>query len=90
MTIETRKYHLIAEIMQVTDEQTLHKFETLLRAYHQSFSTIEHLVVPARPTTDVDQLVKEQGYTGVDGATLDRLIDEVGVEEPIEDLLAML
>ena len=87
---ETRKYHLIAEIMRVTDEQTLSKFETLLREYHQAFSTIEYLVTPARPTTDVDQLVKEQRYTEVDSATLDRLIDEVGVEEPIEDLLAML
>ncbi len=90
MTLETRKYHLIAEIMRVTDERTLSKFETLLREYHQSFSAIEHLVIPSRPTTDVDQLVKEQGYSGVDLATLDRLIDEVGVEEPIKDLLDML
>ena len=90
MTIETRKYRLIAEIMRVTDEQALSKFEALLRDYHQSLSSIEHLVTPSRPVTNVDQLVEEQGYSGVDSATLDRLIENVGVEEPIEKLLEML
>ncbi len=90
MTIETRKYQLIEEIMRTTDEQILGKFEEILKEYHQSMGSIKHLVKPTRSKTNVDQLVKEQGYKGVDKAKVDQLIEEINIEEPIEDLLKML
>lgn len=90
MTIETRKYQLIEEIMRVTDEQILSKFEEILKEYHQTMDSIQHLVKPTRSKTSVDQLIEEQGFKGIDKAKMDQLIEEIGIEEPIEDLLEML
>ena len=48
------------------------------------------LVKPIRSKTDIDQLIQEQGFTGVDREKMNRLIDEIDIEESIEELLAML
>lgn len=90
MTIESRKYHLIQEIMRLSDEKVLTKFEDILKEYHQSLDAIKHLLKPTRAKTDVDQLIHEQGFDGVDKEKMDRLIKEMAIEEPIEDLLEML
>jgi hypothetical protein len=41
MTIEARKYQLIEEIMQLSDEQVLRKFEEILKEYHDSINQPE-------------------------------------------------
>lgn len=90
MNIEVRKYYLIEEIMRVTDEEVLSKFEEILKDYHQNLDSIKYLIRPMRKKTDIDQLVEEQGYKGIDKAKIDQLVEEIGIEEPIEDLLEML
>ncbi len=90
MTKEAKKYHLIEEIIQIEDDLLLNKFEELLREYKESMNSIRHLVKPVRKKTDVDQLVKEQGYKGIEKGELDQIIEEIAIEEPIEDLLEMI
>ncbi|MEM6804104.1 MAG: hypothetical protein AAF696_22055 [Bacteroidota bacterium] len=90
MTIEARKYHLIAEIMQVSDEKILKRFEEILTEYHQQMNDLRGLVKPIRSKKDINQLIQEQGFTGVDREKMNRLIDEIDIEESIEELLAML
>jgi len=90
MNIEVRKYYLIEEIMRVTDEEVLSKFEEILKDYRQNLDSIKYLIRPMRKKTDIDQLVEEQGYKGIDKAKIDQLVEEIGIEEPIEDLLEML
>ena len=81
---------MIEEIMQLTNEQIISKFEEILKDYHQSVDSIKHLVKPSRSETDVDKLIDEQGFKGVDKAKMGQLVEEIGIEESIEDLLAML
>ena len=76
--------------MRLTDEHVLSRFENILKEYHQSMNSIRHLAKPTRSKTDVDQLIKEQGFTGINKAKMNQLIEEIGIEEPIEDLLEML
>lgn len=38
----------------------------------------------------IDQLVKEQNYKGLSAEKVDQLIEAIGIEEPIEDLLKMI
>ena len=90
MTIEARKYQLMEGIMQLTNEHLLGRLESILKEYDQSMSSIKHLVKPTRRKTDVDQLIKEQGFEGIDKARMGQLIQEINIEESIEDLLEML
>ena len=90
MTIEARKYYLIQGIMDVADESTIEKLEQILKEYTKGIDSIRHLVKPTRKKTDVDELVKEQNFQGVNKEKIDRLIDEMAIEESIEDLLEMI
>lgn len=90
MTIETRKYQLIEGIMKVTDEDIIGKLEKILNEFNQASESIKHLIKPTRKELNVDELIKEQGFTGVDKEKLDHLIEEMAIEEPIEDLLEMI
>lgn len=43
-----------------------------------------------RKTISVEDLKREQNYQGFNRAEFDRLVKELDIQEPIEDLLAML
>ena len=90
MTIEARKYRLISGIMQVSDIAAIEKLEQILKEYSLASDSIKHLVKPMKKTLDIDELVKEQDFKGIDKAKMDRLIAEIDLEEPIEDLLDMI
>ena len=90
MTIEARKYHLIEGIMQVSDEGAIEKLEQILKEYAESRDSIRHLLKPMKQKLDVDQLVEEQNFQGVNTEKIEQLIKEINLEEPIEDLLEMI
>jgi hypothetical protein len=49
------------------------------------------LAKPIRKTFDKEAMMREQGWTGKhDKEGMDRLIKEMDIQEPIEELLAML
>ncbi len=39
---------------------------------------------------DLDKIMKEQNYSGIDIEKMDRLVKEANIEESIEELLKML
>ena len=41
-------------------------------------------------TLDLEQMMKEQGYKGVDWQKVDRIVTEMDIQEPIEELLKQL
>ncbi len=90
MTLQSRKYKLIEEIMGLENESMLGKLEAILREYYDSMESIQHLIAPERKKTDVEAIVREQGFTGVNKEEIDRIIEEMAIEEPLEELLKML
>jgi hypothetical protein len=52
--------------------------------------SLRHLIKSTREKTDIDQLIKEQGFKGIDKAKMDKLVAEIAIEEPIEDLIEMI
>ena len=52
---------------------------------------VRHAVVkPLRKKLSISDLKKEQRYKGINPARLNRLIDDLDVQEPVETLLAQL
>jgi len=51
---------------------------------------LEALHKPMRDKLDIEQLKKEQNFKPIDKAELFQKIDELNIEEPLEDLLAMI
>jgi hypothetical protein len=53
-------------------------------------TTHRGIVKPLRKKLSIADLKKEQGYKGVNPTRLNRLIDDLEIQEPIETLLAQL
>ena len=91
--LELRKYHLISLIIALQDEDSL----TALEAYLAHKNTLNDtdlllakLAKPMRKTISVEELVREQGYRGIDMLEFQALIKEINITEPIEELLASI
>ena len=48
------------------------------------------LTKPRAKTLDIETLKKEQGFTQFDRAKFNALIKELDIQEPIEELIAMI
>lgn len=51
---------------------------------------LEQLAKPVRPHFELEEMKREQGYQPINKAELEEHIKELGIQEPLEDLLAML
>lgn len=90
MTVETKKYKLIEKITSLQDEEVLNKLELVLDEYSRGNLILMEIVKPIREKLDIEQLKKEQNYQGFDKEEVDRLIKEIDLQEPIEELLKMI
>ena len=90
MTVETKKYKLIEKITSLQDEEVLNKLELVLNEYSRGNLILMDIVKPIREKLDIEQLKKEQNYQGFDKEEIDRLIKEIDLQEPIEELLKMI
>lgn len=90
MGIEARKYKLIEQLMSVSDEAVLKNLESIFQTYMESIASIKHLIKPMKDKLDIEGLIQEQNYKGVNKKVINNLIDDMAIEEPIEDLLKMI
>lgn len=92
-TIE-KKYKLIQMIMSVEDEEVLSSIEdTLTKGQEQppkQTPSFWDAAKPIRKSVPFEQLLAEQGYKPMTYEEFRAKADEVGMQEPIEELLALL
>lgn len=94
--LELHRYKLIALIMQVQDVALLIKMEEVLEKMPevQPLEEVQpaymRAVKPLRKGVTLEQLVEESGYKPITWEEFYPLVENLNIEEPIEDLLAML
>ena len=88
-----RKYDLIDKIVHLQNNYVLEEIETLLRVVDKQViadNALKNIVEPIKKTIDIEAIKREQGYKGVNRKRFDRLVKELNITEPLEDLLAQL
>ncbi len=90
MTVDAKKYKLIEKITELQDEEVLNKLDFVLSEYSKGNLILMEIVKPVRDEFDIERLKKEQNYQGFDKEEVDRLIEEIDIQEPIEELLKMI
>lgn len=96
MTIDIRdkKFSLIELIMSVEDTEVLEAIEREINRINEEGQNpspdINKAVRPIRSNVTLSDIDKEQDYTAFDYQEFRVLADEVGLEEPIEELLEAL
>lgn len=90
LNLNHRKKQLIQRIAQIKEEKHLLMLERYMTDIEQESIDLEAIFKPAKKTITVEELIEEQNYKGIDKAKMDRLIEEMDIQEPLEDLLEML
>jgi hypothetical protein len=87
--LEVRKFHLIKTIANVQNEYLLMKLEYILREWNQNdtdFDLLAQMSKPIAKDITVEDLIREQNYESIDRVHFDKLIDEINIEEPLEEV----
>ena len=87
MNLEARKYKLISQITHLQSEVDIAQLEIIFKNMTGNNDLLKKLAKPMRDKLDINQLIKEQGFNGVDRKKFDALIKELAIQEPIEELL---
>lgn len=86
--LDSKKVRLIAAITEMSPDE-LNDLEKYVKI-RQLSKQHGHIFNNMRKTISVEELKKEQNYQGFDREEFDKLVAELDIQEPIEDLLAML
>ena len=87
--IDNRKIKLIQEIALIRSEIEIYELEKTLKLLKLK-SKHGNIFKELRRTISVEDLKKEQDYKGIDRAEFDKLVEELDIQEPLEELLLML
>ncbi len=90
MTVQAKKYHIIERITHIDDEKLLDKLEVLIKDYKPVDDALFGLVKPLREKLDIEQLKVEQNYSGFDPEEVEKIIQEMDIREPLDELLEMI
>ena len=89
MTIEALKYEIFTKIANIQDEGLLQKVKDMLESISKENDLLQRVIKPIREKVTVKDLIKEQNYKGFDRVGFDKLIAQLDIQHPIEELLAI-
>jgi hypothetical protein len=96
MSLEAKKINVVQIILSIDNEDVIDKISNkiiqMIPSKEQKSDEIllEKYAGKIEEKLDLNQIMKEQGYHGIDKNKMDRLAKEANIEAPIEELLEML
>ena len=86
------KLYLISQIASLNDDTVLAQLENVLTQNHSNNKDeiLRKLSTPRKKKLDIELLKKEQNFTQFNRTRFDKLIKELNIQEPIEQLLQMI
>ncbi|MEQ1745904.1 MAG: hypothetical protein ABMA02_10785 [Saprospiraceae bacterium] len=88
--IAERKLELIQEVSQMQDEQDLNQLETTLRTIRGRQERLSKYRKPILKKFDPEAVKRRHQFKGQDKEAFMQLVRKINVQEPLEELLAML
>lgn len=91
--LDSLKEKLIFQIKEMKDEESVRQIKEFVNQIQSGVSRnqsekLKKLAKPMRKKTTVDNLIREQNWKPVDRSEFDRLVKELDIEEPLEQLIA--
>ena len=85
--------NLIIQISTLDNDESLRRMENVADSLKNpatdgQLELVKKLAKPMRKKTDIDELIKEQNWKPVNPEEFDRLIKEIDIQEPLEQLIA--
>lgn len=90
ITTNTIKFRLIELIMRMDSTPALQELEKQAQRIAQVTPNVKDAIRPIRSNVSLEDIKREQNYKPVSYQKFRAVADELALEEPIEELLAML
>lgn len=88
-SIDKKKVQIIEDINQIVSEEQLDEIANYLD--HLKYIEENKAIFKGiRDSVTIEALIEEQAYKGIDEDEFDKLVDELDIQEPIEELIAQL
>ncbi len=92
-TLNDRKINLIVEITHLDNEESVRQIEDAVgkikkRPTENQLEMLKKLAKPIRKKVDLEELKRKQNWKPIDREEFDRLVREIDIQEPLEQLLA--
>jgi hypothetical protein len=92
-TLEILKQNLNFRITKIDKEESLRQIEKVIDLVEHSpnkkqSDILKKLAKPMRQKLDLEELKREQNWKPIDRKEFDRLVMELDIQEPLEQLLA--
>ena len=84
------KVNLIQQITNIENDALLMQLKKIINELNSEENVLQRIARPTRAFLDLENLKKEQGYTKFDEKKFDELLKSLAIEEPFEDLVAMI
>jgi adenine-specific DNA methylase len=89
MTIEALKYQIFEKIARIQNEVVLQRVKDMLENISKDNDLLYRVLKPVKEKITVEDLVQEQNYKGFDREAFNKLVAELNIQDPIEELLAL-
>ncbi len=92
-SLEILKQNLNFRITKIDKEESLRQIEKVIDLVEHSPSKrqikmLKELSKPIDEKTDIEEMIREQNWKPIDRKEFDRLVKELDIQEPLEQLLA--
>jgi len=88
-SIDKKKVQIIEDINQIVSEEQLDEIANYLNQL-KYIEENKAIFKGIRDSVTIEALMEEQVHKGIDEEEFDKLVDELDIQEPIEDLIAQL
>ena len=96
MNLEAKKWNVVQMIALIDNEEIIDEISAKIiqlipeKKELASDPLLSKYAVKIEDTLDLEKLKEEQNFTGIDPEKMDRLANEVNIEESIDELFEML
>ena len=92
MSFEIKKIDLVRFILSIDNEHIIDEIKNqIIHLYaNGNDTTLSKYTAKLEETTNLDKIMKEQNFKGIDPVKMEMLSKKAAIQEPLEDLLNML
>lgn len=96
MSLEAKKIDLVQLILAIDDESLVDAVRAKVEPFFSRLADqeagppLERYFADLEDRVDLAKIKAEQGFTGIDPTKMDALIRQADIQEPLDELLAMI
>lgn len=90
LNMQARKKNIIQHIERIRSDVVLLRLEKVLNEVTVLANISADVIKPVKKNINVEEMISEQNFTGIDTNRFENLVNELAIEEPLEELIGAI